>query len=64
MKVYGAPWCPDCTRTKTFLGEQRISFEWIDVDADPEGLAIIESLQSGGRSIPRAAASCGGTWLE
>lgn len=40
MKVYGAPWCPDCTRTKKFLGEQRISYEWIDVDADPEGLAI------------------------
>ena len=52
MKVYGAPWCPDCTRTKKFLGEQRISYEWIDVDADPEGLAIVESLQNGGRTIP------------
>ena len=52
MKVYGAPWCPDCTRTKKFLGEQRVSYEWIDVDADPEGLAIVESLQNGGRTIP------------
>ena len=52
MKVYGAPWCPDCTRTKKFLGEQRIAYEWIDVDADPRGLAKIEDLQNGGRSIP------------
>ncbi len=52
MKVYGAPWCPDCTRTKMFLGDQRFAYEWIDIDADPEGLAIVESLQNGGRSIP------------
>ncbi len=52
MKVYGAPWCPDCTQTKKFLGEQRIAYEWIDVDADPDGLSIIEDLQNGGRTIP------------
>ncbi|CAI8019845.1 hypothetical protein GBAR_LOCUS11893 [Geodia barretti] len=24
ITVYGAPWCPDCTRAKQFLGEQRV----------------------------------------
>ena len=52
MKVYGAPWCPDCTRTKKFLGEHRLAYEWIDIDADPEGLATVEGLQDGGRTIP------------
>ncbi len=52
MKVYGAPCCPDCTRTKRFLGEQRVAYEWINVDADPKGLAVVERLQNGGRTIP------------
>jgi len=52
VKVYGAPWCPDCKRAKQFLGEQRVAYEWIDVDADPEGLAVVEDLQNGGRTIP------------
>ena len=23
ITLYGAPWCPDCKRSKQFLGEQR-----------------------------------------
>ena len=26
ITVYGAPWCPDCTRAKQFLGEQRVRY--------------------------------------
>jgi thioredoxin reductase (NADPH) len=50
--VYGAPWCPDCTRTKKFLGEHRVSYRWVDVDQDSDGLAHIEQIQNGGRTIP------------
>ena len=35
VKVYGAPWCPDCKRAKKFLGEQRIAYDWTDIDQDP-----------------------------
>ncbi|HMC05034.1 MAG TPA: glutaredoxin domain-containing protein, partial [Actinomycetota bacterium] len=31
ITVYGAPWCPDSRRTKRFLGEARVDFEWVDV---------------------------------
>ena len=52
ITVYGAPWCPDCRRAKKFLGEQRVAFDWVDIDADAEGLATVERLQNGGRTIP------------
>ena len=34
IKVYGAPWCPDCRRSKQFLGELRVAYDWIDIDQD------------------------------
>ena len=38
IQVYGASWCPDCRRAKRFLGDQRISFEWHDIESDPDGV--------------------------
>ncbi|GAC1485739.1 MAG: hypothetical protein NVS1B1_00250 [Candidatus Limnocylindrales bacterium] len=52
LKVYGAPWCPDCKRSKKFLAEHRIPMDWIDIDKDRDGRRIVEELQGGGRSIP------------
>jgi thioredoxin reductase (NADPH) len=52
ITVYGAPWCPDCRRTKKFLGEQRVPYVWVDIDDDAGGLATVERLQNGGRTIP------------
>lgn len=62
--VYGAPWCPDCKRTKTFLGEHRVRYRWIDVDQDDAGLAHIEQLQNGGRSIPTVEFPDGSILIE
>ena len=52
ITVYGAPWCPDCKRSKKFLAEHRVPFNWVDVDEDQEGLRFVEQLQKGGRTIP------------
>lgn len=52
IKVYGAPWCPDCKRSKKFLAEHRVLYDWIDVDKDPAGLQVIERIQQGGHRIP------------
>jgi len=52
IKVYGAPWCPDCKRSKKFLAEHRVTFDWIDIDEGAEALAYVEREQSGGRTIP------------
>ena len=52
IKVYGSPWCPDCKLSKKFLAEHRIPMDWIDIDTDPDGLRVVEEIQSGGHSIP------------
>ncbi|MFQ5380450.1 MAG: FAD-dependent oxidoreductase [Dehalococcoidia bacterium] len=52
ITVYGAPWCPDCRRSKKFLTEHRVEFDWIDIDEDPAARARVEEIQDGGRSIP------------
>ena len=38
ITVYGAPWCPDCKRAKRFLAEQRVAYDWVDIDQDAAGL--------------------------
>ena len=64
ITVYGAPWCPDCKRSKQFLAEHRVGFNWVDVDQDPEGLQFVERLQNGGRTIPTIVFGEGDFLLE
>lgn len=64
ITVYGAPWCPDCRRSKAFLMEQRIPFTWVDIDADAGGLRFVEELQRGGRTIPTIVFPDGSHLLE
>ena len=64
ITVYGAPWCPDCRRSKAFLMEQRIPFAWIDIDTDAQGLRFVENLQQGGRTIPTIVFPDGSHLLE
>jgi thioredoxin reductase (NADPH) len=52
LTVYGATWCSDCKRAKKFLGEQRIHYNWVDVEQDAEGLAFVEQINQGKRIIP------------
>lgn len=35
LTVYGADWCRDCLRTKRQLDELGVSYEYIDLVADP-----------------------------
>lgn len=64
ITVYGAPWCPDCRRSKAFLMEQRIPFTWVDIDTDAQGLRLVEELQHGGRTIPTITFPDGSHLLE
>ncbi|GAC1670588.1 MAG: hypothetical protein PVS3B2_11930 [Candidatus Dormibacteraceae bacterium] len=64
IKLYGAPWCPDCKRSKKFLAEHRVPYEWIDIDENPDGLRFVEELQKGGRTIPTIVFPDGDHLLE
>ena len=52
LKVIGASWCPDCKRAKTFLGQHRIEFDWVDMETDPTAQAEVERINDGKRIIP------------
>ena len=52
ITVNGAPWCPDCRRSKQFLDEQRIPYLWVDIDEDEEGINRVQALNDGKQIIP------------
>jgi len=52
VTVYGAYWCPDCRRSKRFLGEQFIPYQWVDIEQDKVGEAFVLQKNNGKRTIP------------
>jgi len=52
VRVFGAPWCPDCKRSKRFLNEQRIPYEWNDIDQDRAAQEYVERVNNGKQIIP------------
>ena len=64
MTVYGAPWCPDCKRAKQFLGEQRLPYDWVDIDLDEEGRAYVQRVNDGKQIIPTIVFEDGSILVE
>lgn len=52
VTVYGAHWCPDCKRSKKFLGEQFIPYRWVDIEADKKAELLVIEKNNGRRIIP------------
>ncbi len=52
IKLYGTNWCSDCKRSKKFLGEQRVHYEYINIEEDMDGQAFVQKVQNGGLTIP------------
>jgi thioredoxin reductase (NADPH) len=52
VTIYGTSWCPDCRRAKQFLGEQRVPYEWIDIEQDPGAMGYVEQVNQGKRRVP------------
>jgi thioredoxin reductase (NADPH) len=52
VTVYGAYWCPDCRRSKKFLGEQFVPYRWVDIEQDKEGEQYVLQRNDGKRIIP------------
>ena len=52
ITVYGAPWCPDCKRSKQFLGEHQIPYKWVDIEKDKAGEQFVVRTNNGKRIIP------------
>src|SRR5215471_9948995 len=64
IKLYGTNWCTDCKRSKKFLGEQRVHYEFINIEEDLEGQAFVRELQKGGITIPTIVFEDGSVLIE
>lgn len=52
VQLFGADWCPDCRRAKSFLTDNSINFEFIDVDKHDWATDKVEEINNGKRIIP------------
>lgn len=52
ITLYGAHWCPDCRRSKQFLGEHQIPYTWVDIEEDAVAEALVIAKNGGKRIIP------------
>jgi thioredoxin reductase (NADPH) len=64
IKLYGTSWCSDCKRAKQFFGEQRVHYDFVDVDADPDAMAYVEKVNEGKQIIPVIVFGDGSTLVE
>jgi thioredoxin reductase (NADPH) len=64
LTVYGATWCSDCKRAKKFLGEQRVHYNWVDIDQNIDGVEIVERVNQGKRIIPTIVFADGSVLVE
>jgi thioredoxin reductase (NADPH) len=64
IKLYGTNWCSDCKRSKKFLGEQRVHYEFINIEEDMEGQAFVQRVQNGGLTIPTIVFEDGSILIE
>lgn len=61
LTLYTTTWCPFCSRLKKLLDEKEVGYTEIDVEADAEAAAFVESVNDGNRVVPTALYSDGST---
>lgn len=52
IKFYGTDWCSDCRRAKSYLSENNIQYEFVDVDLDESATDLVQTINNGKRIIP------------
>lgn len=52
LVLYGAEWCEDSQRVKTYLEDNKLNFTYINVDLDQQSVQKVEEIQEGKRLTP------------
>jgi len=52
LTMYSTPWCGYCARLKAQLGREGITFEEINIEADPSAAAFVEQVNGGNQTVP------------
>lgn len=64
VRMYGADWCGDCRRAKTWLREQGVAFTEIDVEHDEAARNEAIRLAGGRKNIPVIVVPGGAVLVE
>ncbi len=64
ITVYGAHWCPDCRRSKQFLGEHQIPYKWVNIEEDAAAEKFVIETNKGKRIIPTIVFDDGAVLVE
>ncbi len=52
VRFYATTWCHDCARSKSFLDNKKIPYEYINIDEVPDAAEKVVEINNGMRSIP------------
>lgn len=50
--MYGTTWCGDSRRAKRFFEDNKIEFEFINIDKDPSAENRVKEINKGYKSVP------------
>jgi glutaredoxin len=62
--VNGASWCPDAQRTRRFLDDHNVAYQWRDVDRDPAAKAFVKQANRGEIVLPTVVFPDGSLLVE
>ena len=62
--MFGAPWCPDCRRTKQFFDDQGVLYDWINVYDNPDSMKYVDQVNCGKQIIPTIVFEDGSVLVE
>lgn len=51
-RVYGRTTCSDTTEARAHLDEHSYDYQWIDIDEDEDGRALVREINGGFESTP------------
>lgn len=52
LTMYTTTWCGYCMRLKAQLAREGIQIEEIDIEADPDAAAFVETVNGGNQTVP------------
>jgi mycoredoxin len=64
IKIYGTKWCGDCFLALKTIQAQKIEYEWIDIDKDPQADQFVKQTNHGYRSVPTIIFEDGSIMVE
>ncbi len=64
IKMYVTTWCGDCRMAKRWFDAHGISYEYINIEQDPEAAEYVMRVNGGMRSVPTIVFPDGSVLVE